>query len=96
LSFFLASCDGSDNGSGNDNSGGGNNSDQQQGFFVDSGVEGLEYSSPGHQGLTGTNGGFLFKAGETTTFSFKGLMIGSVMTTADTSVITPLTIVMVK
>jgi len=59
-------------------------------YFVDSGVTGLEYSSASYQGITDNNGGFLYKPGETTTFSYYGLILGSVVTISGSAAYTPL------
>jgi hypothetical protein len=59
-------------------------------LFIDSGVAGLEYSSTSYQGVTGANGEFEYNPGETTTFSYNGLRLGSVALTTESAAITPL------
>lgn len=61
-------------------------------YFVDAGVGGLTYSSPSYQGETDNLGGFPYKAGEITTFSYAGLIFGSVVIPSGGSVFTPLDI----
>jgi hypothetical protein len=63
-----------------------------QGYFLDSLVHGLEYSSPSFSGRTEVAGNFEYQAGETTTFSFQGLVIGSVLMSDSRPSITPLDI----
>lgn len=48
----------------------------QTGKLVDSAVSGVEYSSPSQSGVTGANGEFQYKAGETVTFKIGGLSLG--------------------
>jgi len=60
------------------------------GAFLDSAVYNLNYSSPSYSGSTDITGTFEYAEGETTTFSFLGLVIGSVTMTPDNNVITPL------
>ena len=85
--LLIASCGGG---------GGGGSDDENVGeivtnaFFIDAAVSGLEYRSSSHSGVTGESGEFPFTAGETTSFSFKGLELGSVAMTASTSIVTPL------
>lgn len=49
------------------------------GVFIDSPVQGLTYSSApsGLSGLTGPNGEFLYRAGDTVAFSIGGRVIGA-------------------
>lgn len=78
--------------------GGGSDSDDNEddepsvpnAFFVDSGVAGLKYESASYQGKTNTLGAFEFAPGETTTFSYQGLTLGSVDTSDSSRVFTPL------
>ena len=86
--FLLTACGGGGGGGGG--SGGEENISLNTAYFIDSGVEGLEYSSNSYQGVTGTNGGFVYEPGETTTFSYYGLQLGSVVTTSQSAVFTPL------
>ncbi len=69
----------------------------QQGYFVDSGVQGLSYSaSPsGLSGITLAGGVFDYKDGDTVTFSLGGIEFGSVAgldSGSGTAVVTPLTL----
>ncbi len=84
--IILSAC----GGGGSSDSGGDDTSPLNTAYFIDSGVEGLEYRSTSHQGVTDSNGGFLYEPGETTIFSFLGLRLGSVTTPANSSVFTPL------
>lgn len=59
------------------------------GFFIDSGVKGLNYLSSSYSGVTGANGSFPYAAGESTTFSLYGLNLGSANPTSDNPVVTP-------
>ena len=59
-------------------------------YFIDSGVAGLNYQSDSYQGITNTLGAFEFAPGETTTFSYQGLTIGSIITSSSSRVFTPL------
>ena len=89
--ILLSAC-----GGGSSSSGGGNNNDDDDStpvntaLFVDSGVGGLNYSSPSYQGTTNTLGAFPYEPGETTTFSFEGLTLGSITIPAGTGTLTPL------
>ena len=84
---LLSACGGD-----NSDDGGNDNNSVKTAFIVDSGIEGLEYSSISHQGITDKLGQFRYEPGETTTFSFKGLQIGSITTPSNSSVFTPLDI----
>ncbi len=87
LSLIMISCGGgSDSNDGNSES----STESSKAYLIDSGVAGLEYNSPSHQGITGYNGEFTFEPGETISFSYYGLQLGSVQTTADSVVFTPL------
>lgn len=84
-SVALAACGGG---------GGGGDSDPdpaptQQGYFIDSGVDGLSYSSSpsGLSGVTSNGGRFDYKAGDTVTFYVGNLQLG---TASGSSVVTPL------
>lgn len=46
------------------------------GYFIDSPVEGLEYETLSFKGLTETQGEFLYRDGETVTFSLGGVVLG--------------------
>lgn len=87
--FLLISCGGGGGGGGGDETPS-DLSPQKKAYFIDSGVSGLEYSSPSYQGLTDNNGGFFYKSGESTTFSYHGLLLGSVVTGVNSAVFSPL------
>ena len=77
--------------------GGGDSGDEDiiplnKAYIIDSGVEGLDYRSNSHRGVTGSNGDFFYEPGETTTFSYFGLQLGSVTTLRNSSAFTPLDI----
>lgn len=61
----------------------------QQGYFIDSGVDGLSYSSSpsGLSGVTSNGGRFDYKDGDTVTFYVGNLQLG---TASGSSVVTPL------
>ncbi len=61
----------------------------QQGYFIDSGVDGLSYSSSpsGLSGVTSNGGRFDYKTGDTVTFYVGNLQLG---TASGASVVTPL------
>lgn len=89
LAILIASCGGG-------SSGGDDSSDtdtsivtDRHAYFIDSEVQGILFSSPSYSGITDTNGGFPFIPGETTTFSYFGLQLGSFLMTTDTAAITP-------
>jgi len=67
--FLLISCNGG---------GGGNGSNDQvkQGIFIDSPVQGVEFSTVSQSGITDSQGAFNFKQGETITFSLGGIVLG--------------------
>lgn len=60
------------------------------GVFLDSAVNNLSYASPSFSGVTSPLGGFDYAEGETTTFSYLGLTIGSVTMSSENSIVTPL------
>lgn len=71
-------------------SGGGSDPEPPKtGYFIDSGVQGLSYSSPSHSGTTGPNGSFSYEAGETVSFSLYGLSLGSAAPSTSDPVVTP-------
>lgn len=49
----------------------------QTGVFLDSPVAGLAYSTPGQQGVTNSRGEFIYRSGETVTFSLGNTVLGS-------------------
>lgn len=59
--------------------GGSSSSNTNTGVFVDSAVEGLNYKTDTLSGITGPNGEFQYKTGETVTFSIGDVVIGSVV-----------------
>lgn len=50
-------------------------------YFIDSAVEGLEYSSGSTTGITGTDGSFKYEVGKPVTFKIGGLNLGSLTVT---------------
>ena len=46
------------------------------GYFIDSPVEGLQYTSPTWSGLTDSQGSFNYQDGEEITFSIGGIVLG--------------------
>jgi hypothetical protein len=50
-------------------------------YFIDSAVEGLEYSSGSTTGVTGTDGSFKYEDGKPVTFKIGGLNLGSLTVT---------------
>ena len=87
---LLTACGGSGGGSGDSDNDDDNSKPVNTALFVDSGVAGLNYSSPSYQGTTNTLGAFPYEPGETTTFSFEGLTLGSITIPAGTGTLTPL------
>lgn len=61
-------------------------------YFIDSSVENLHYSSASYSGKTGGQGEFEYNAGETTTFSFAGFVLGQIEMQSNQAVVTPLEI----
>ena len=56
-------------------------SSNQTGYLIDSGVEGIDYTtSSGLTGLTGESGSFNYKSGDTVTFSVGGVVVGTIDT----------------
>lgn len=62
----------------------------QEGFFLDSAVEGLQYKTETQSGITDENGIFMYLEGETVTFSLGNIVLGS---TNANSIITPIDLV---
>jgi hypothetical protein len=60
-----------------------------KGQFIDSQVQGIEYSTPTQNGVTDKNGNFKYKNGETVTFKIGGIKLGS---TKAKDIITPINI----
>ncbi len=89
-SVVIAACGGGGGGSGS-------GSDIQEGYFVDSGVQGLSYSALPSKlsGTTQVDGVFEYKDGDTVTFSLGGIELGSIAnldSDSGTAVVTPLTL----
>jgi hypothetical protein len=73
--------------------GGGNNNSEpatQQGVFLDSVVQGLQYTSGSLMGTTDASGMFIYEAGGTVTFKVGDIVIG---TAPGASIITPVSLV---
>lgn len=66
--------------------GGGGGSTALTGVFIDSPVQGLNFSTPTRSGVTDASGNFSYNAGETVTFTLYGQVIGS---TVGSSILTP-------
>jgi hypothetical protein len=60
------------------------------GVFIDSTVEGLNYQTKTHSGITNSRGEYRYEPGETVTFSVGGIVLGSAPATG---VVTPLSLV---
>ena len=88
LVLVLAGCGGGD--SGTAASGG----TSLRGTFLDSPVEGLEYSGDkGSSGITDDKGGFRFYDGETVSFRVGAVTLGSVRMKASEPIVTPVSLV---
>ena len=84
VAFF--GCSGADEGNGNDDT-----PSIKTGYFLDSGVEGIQYSGGmGTSGVTGTGGSFLYKDGESVHFSLHAVEFGSAL---GSSIVTPIDMV---
>ncbi len=89
LGFGMISCGGSGGGGGSD--GGGTTAPTTNtGIFIDSPVQGIQYSTPTLSGTTDNQGIFQYKDGEIVTFKIGNLVLGNA---TGESVITPLTLV---
>lgn len=73
LLFFMISCGG---GGGGDSANVNPPTTVQEGTFIDSAVEGLEYETATQSGVTDAAGTFRFQTGETITFSMGNVIIG--------------------
>jgi hypothetical protein len=51
------------------------------GYFIDSAVQGLQYQSGSHSGVTGSDGAFQYEEGQPVTFSIGSLELGRVTVT---------------
>ena len=84
--FSLTAC--LDFGSDDDESGG----TKYYGYFLDSGVTGLNYTPNDGSNLTEGNGRFYYTPGTSTTFSILGLDLGSASLDSENPVVTPATL----
>lgn len=62
----------------------------KNGIFIDSHVQGIEYSTETQNGITDENGSFKYKDGETVTFKIGGINLG---TTKVNDIVTPLNVI---
>ena len=76
ISFLSLGCGGS---SGSSTDGAGNSSGTLQGTFIDSPVQGLDYYSATHSGITDEDGHFMYEEGEMMTFSIGDVVLGQAM-----------------
>lgn len=74
LTVLLAGCGGSENSEGDVVI---TPSGPQTGYFVDSPVAGVAYSTPTHSGVTGADGAFTYLPGEIVTFRIGGITLGA-------------------
>ncbi|WP_086479064.1 hypothetical protein [Oceanospirillum sanctuarii] len=88
ISLALLSACGSE--SSDDGSQTSSNSASSKAYFIDSGVGGLDYKSASFSGKTDKTGAFKYSAGESTTFSYQGIQLGSVKPSDSQSFFTPL------
>jgi hypothetical protein len=65
--------------------GGSSTSATKTGYFIDSAVSGLEYTSGSTTGVTGTDGSFQYEEGKPVTFKIGGMTLGS-LTVSNTKV----------
>lgn len=96
VAFMLSGCSGGGGGSSDSaSSGGTTGTTTSVGQFVDSPVEGLEYSSSSHPSgfRTNFNGNFDYEQGEEVTFKIGNITLGKKVLTSLNSVVTPITIV---
>lgn len=61
--------------------GGSSTTATKTGYFIDSAVEGLEYTSGSTTGLTGADGSFKYEEGKPVTFKIGSMVLGSVTVT---------------
>ncbi len=61
--------------------GSGGTTSTKTGYFIDSPVEGLEYTSGATTGITGTDGSFKYEEGKPVTFKIGSMVLGSVTVT---------------
>ena len=61
--------------------GGSSGTTTKTGYFIDSAVEGLEYTSGSIAGITGTDGSFKYEEGKPVTFKIGSMVLGSVTVT---------------
>jgi len=72
--LLLTACGGSSGGSNNNN---------LTGVFSDGPVEGLRYETASQSGFTNASGEFIYRSGETVTFSIGGIVLGSAPAAAE-------------
>lgn len=85
LLFVITACGGGGGSSSSSSSSGA----VKTGYFIDSPVKGLHYSTATQSGVTDSNGSFTYKSGETVTFKIGNVVIGSAV---GNSLVTPLTL----
>ena len=76
--IVLLGCGGGGGGGGNETINIDNDNNIKEGIFIDSAVEGIEYSTTSLDGITDSNGKFKFREGETVEFSIGNIQIGQV------------------
>jgi VCBS repeat-containing protein len=92
LFVTLTGCSGG--GGGSSSGGGGGSSPYYTGYFIDTNVSGLVYETASRQGITGTDGSFLYQAGDRITFKIGSTPIGTVRArdvTTNSGIVTPYT-----
>lgn len=92
-SLALAGCGGGGDGASSDN---GNNGETAKpaltGTFIDSPVEGLNYTCGSHTDVTGKEGQFLFNDGDTCEFKLGSVTLGETIVKKGQTMVTPYTI----
>lgn len=76
--FSLVACGGG--GNGGDSGGTPSGPSLQEGVFLDTAVEGIEYETATQSGVTDSNGTFKYHEGETITFSIADVVLGQAVT----------------
>jgi hypothetical protein len=76
IGFLTAGCSGS---SGSSSDAAGISSSLLEGTFIDSPVQGLDYHSATHSGVTDENGHFMYYEGEMMTFAIGDVLLGEAM-----------------
>lgn len=88
--IFVAGCGGGGDGGGSSGSGG---TSTLTGYFVDAPAVGVSWAtSSGASGITGSDGSFSFKSGDTLTFSVLGVTLGKGVSVPSTGIVTPVTL----